>query len=81
MINSEPLEQQVQKELMDLGLYPGPVDGLKGALTADAVRTYQSRNSLTVDGQINEGLLMHMRTQAQFEDIGEGVNEQGSRER
>lgn len=72
---------QVQKELMALGLYPGPVDGLKGALTADAVRTYQSRNSLTVDGQINENLLMHMRTQAQFEDIGEGANEQGSRER
>jgi TPR repeat protein len=66
---------QVQQQLMAMGLYPGPVDGIEGALTKDAVRTYQSRNNLAVDGEINESLLSHM--QYQFQDIGD--NEQGSR--
>ena len=65
---------------MTLGLYPGPVDGVGGMMTSDAVRSYQSRNNLNVDGQITDALLSHM----QFQSIGaseEGVNEQGSRER
>ena len=71
---------RVQEQLIALGLYPGPVDGVGGMMTSDAVRTYQSRNNLNVDGQITNELLSHM----QFQNIGgseEGVNEQGSRER
>jgi len=71
---------KVQQQLITLGLYPGPVDGVGGMMTSDAVRSYQSRNNLSVDGQITDALLSHM----QFQSIGaseEGVNEQGSRER
>jgi len=74
------LVASVQEQLMALGLYPGPVDGVEGMMTSDAVRSYQSRNNLNVDGEITSELLSHM----QFSDIGnsaEGVNEQGSRER
>lgn len=67
----------VQQELMSLGLYPGPADGVEGAITRDAVRAYQSRNNLTVNGEIDDTLLNHM----QFDNIGEGKTEQGSSER
>lgn len=68
----------VQKELMDLGLYPGPIDGVDGALTRDAVRTYQSRHNIPANGEINEALLKHM----QFNTIGDNPLqlEQGSSE-
>jgi len=33
-----------------LGLYPHPVDGISGPWTQGAVRTFQSRHGLTVDG-------------------------------
>lgn len=78
--SQQDLVAQVQEQLMVLGLYPGPVDGVGGMMTSDAVRSYQSRNNLSVDGQITSALLSHM----QFQDIGaseEGANEQGSRER
>ena len=69
---------KVQEQLIALGLYPGPVDGVGGMMTSDAVRSYQSRNNLSVDGQITNELFSHM----QFQDIGEeGADEQGSRER
>ena len=78
--SQQNLVASVQEQLMALGLYPGPVDGVEGMMTSDAVRSYQSRNNLDVDGEITSELLSHM----QFSDIGnsaEGVNEQGSRER
>ncbi len=76
--NQRSLIAKVQEQLMELGLYPGPVDGVDGMMTSDAVRSYQSRNNLSVDGKITPELLSHMR----FQDIGsgEGVLEQGSRE-
>ena len=51
---------QIQEQLMRLGLYPGPADGINGPLTEDAVRSYQKAESLTVDGRANEDLLVHM---------------------
>lgn len=51
---------QVQEQLMRLGLYPGPADGVIGPLTGDAIRTYQSKNNLRVDGQATAELLAHM---------------------
>ncbi|MFP4313445.1 MAG: peptidoglycan-binding protein [Alphaproteobacteria bacterium] len=68
----------VQEQLMALGLYPGPIDGQEGMITRDAVRAYQARNDLEVNGIIDESLLAHM----QFQPIGldEGPFEQGSRE-
>lgn len=69
---------RVQESLMDMGLYPGPVDGVGGAMTRDAVRTYQSRHDLSDDGEITASLLTHMREMGYILE-GEN-NEQGSRE-
>ncbi len=40
----------LQVAMRALGLYPHPVDGITGAWTQQAVRTFQARHGLTVDG-------------------------------
>lgn len=51
---------QIQDQLINLGMYPGPADGIVGPVTTDAVRTYQQTNGLSVDGEASEDLLVHM---------------------
>lgn len=51
---------QIQDQLKDMGMYNGASDGTLGPMTADAIRSYQSRNGLPVDGQATESLLIHM---------------------
>lgn len=51
---------QIQEQLVRVGLYPGPADGINGNLTGDAIRSYQRDNDLTVDGITTETLLVHM---------------------
>jgi peptidoglycan hydrolase-like protein with peptidoglycan-binding domain len=41
---------RLQRELKAAGFNPGPVDGIFGPNTLRAVRAYQSRHGLTVDG-------------------------------
>jgi hypothetical protein len=43
----------VQQELSQLGYYHGPIDGLIGPQTAEAVRQFQSFDKLSVTGQID----------------------------
>ncbi len=47
----------VQDGLRDLGLDPGPVDGLPGPLTRKAVRAFQTRIDVDVTGIISPPLL------------------------
>lgn len=54
---------QIQEQLMQLGLYPGPADGENNPLTQDAVRSYQSVNNMAVDGRPTEDVLVHMLAQ------------------
>ena len=51
---------QIQEQLMRIGLYPGPADGVQGPLTSDAIRSYQSKNGLPVNGEASAELLSHM---------------------
>jgi TPR repeat protein len=55
---------QIQEYLMRLGLYPGPADGVSGALTSDAIRSYQSLNKLEVNGEVSKEILSHMLANA-----------------
>ncbi len=57
------LSAQIQKNLMRLGLYPGPADGIIGPLTDDAIRSYQKSYNLPVNGQISADLLNHISAQ------------------
>ena len=47
----------VQDGLRDLGLDPGPIDGLAGPLTRKAVRAFQTRLDVDVTGIISPQLL------------------------
>lgn len=42
--------RQIQNLLDYLGYDPGPIDGLDGANTRDAVKAFQRSEGLTVDG-------------------------------
>lgn len=44
--------KSVQKRLQELGYYAGSIDGVYGSGTTEAVRFFQARNSLTVDGRV-----------------------------
>lgn len=62
---------QVQEQLMRLGLYPGPADGISGPLTTDAIRSYQAQADLPVNGQASPDLLSHMlQAEPDVMDIG-----------
>jgi hypothetical protein len=54
------LLSQIQEQLVRLGLYPGPADGMGDPQTTDAIRTYQAKNQLDVTGKASEDLLVHM---------------------
>ncbi len=51
---------QIQEQLINLGLYPGPADGMMGPVTEDAVRSYQTTNNIHADGVASEDILVHM---------------------
>jgi peptidoglycan hydrolase-like protein with peptidoglycan-binding domain len=53
----------IQSGLGRLGYDAGPADGRAGAKTRAAIRQYQERNQLLVDGQPSEALLAHIQNQ------------------
>tara|TARA_R110002124_G_scaffold129483_1_gene290888 strand:- start:186318 stop:188582 length:2265 start_codon:yes stop_codon:yes gene_type:complete len=50
----------IQEQLMALGLYPGPADGVSGPMTEDAIRSYQSMFNIPVNGMPSAALVEHM---------------------
>ncbi len=74
--NSNQIISQIQNQLMAFGLYPGPADGSYGPLTEDAIRLYQKRHEMAVNGQASEDLLVHMMTKTlrntSFVELGSG---------
>ncbi|MEX2631665.1 MAG: peptidoglycan-binding protein [Tistlia sp.] len=54
------LVAEVQRALHRQGLDPGPVDGLEGPRTSQAVRLYQQRSGLPEDGILDEALLQSL---------------------
>ena len=51
---------RVQAGLAELGYSPGPVDGVKGQQTTNAIRAYQRDNGLLVDGRATLELANHI---------------------
>ena len=72
---------QIQKQLIGLGLYPGPATGELGPLTQDAIRLYQARHNMNVTGEPTEDLLVHMLAKNLRINSGSSMEELGSRER
>ena len=54
---SEELVRLTQEKLTALGYDPGPVDGVAGNKTVDAVRSFQRDKGYFADGIINSDLL------------------------
>jgi peptidoglycan hydrolase-like protein with peptidoglycan-binding domain len=50
-----------QALLDGLGLSPGPVDGRMGSGTAKAIRHFQLKSALPVDGQVTPALLAKLQ--------------------
>ncbi len=57
---SDSVVQQVQSQLADEGYYRGAVDGVVGPQTRAAIRAYESRHRMPVDGAISNDLLSTM---------------------
>ena len=53
----DPIVEQVQKRLRELGYDPGPVDGIMGRKTTEAIKSFQTDNSLLVTGELNDATL------------------------
>jgi peptidoglycan hydrolase-like protein with peptidoglycan-binding domain len=51
---------RVQAGLMKLGYDPGPIDGVKGGKTTQAIQAYQRDNGLLVDGRASHELAAHI---------------------
>jgi hypothetical protein len=54
---SYQLRSDVQRELRDRGFYRGPIDGVLGPRSREAIRRYQARHDLEETGEINTALL------------------------
>ena len=57
------LVYNIQASLTRLGYNPGPIDGVYGRRTADAISAYEYNNQLPVTGRATSGVHYHM-TQA-----------------
>jgi peptidoglycan hydrolase-like protein with peptidoglycan-binding domain len=68
-----------QQALKDKGFDPGPIDGVDGPKTDAAVREYQEKNNLVVDGRLNDQVLdslgLHGKTAGgHFDKAGNAVS-------
>ena len=58
------LVRRTQAVLSKLGFDPGPADGIMGAKTEEAIKAYQQKSGLPVDGRITPALLEALSAQA-----------------
>jgi N-acetylmuramoyl-L-alanine amidase len=52
--SSGPDVSRVQSRLSDWGYYKGPIDGVVGGKTADAIKRFQAKNGLPPDGVVGK---------------------------
>lgn len=52
-----PVTQQAQSRLAGAGLDPGPLDGVAGGRTREAIKTYQGQNGLPPSGELDAATL------------------------
>lgn len=50
----DPIVEQAQKRLTELGYTPGPADGKMGKKTMTAIKSFQKDNALQETGELNE---------------------------
>lgn len=60
----------IQAGLGALGYASGPVDGVMGPRTAEAIRQYQMRHEIPVDGRASRELVRHIEAQGSLDEGG-----------
>ena len=60
-VSDDTTVRAIQADLARLGYDPGPADGVAGPKTRSAIREYQQKNGLRVDGVPNSSLAEHIR--------------------
>jgi peptidoglycan hydrolase-like protein with peptidoglycan-binding domain len=73
---SSELVREAQQALKDKGFYQGEVDGLRGPKTTAAVRSYQEKNFLAVDGRLGPQTLDSLGVR--YPDAGANFKTAGS---
>lgn len=63
---SDSLVQQIQRLLTRRGYKPGPIDGMMGHRTREAIRQFQQERNLRVDGEPSIALLAALNTPDQL---------------
>ena len=61
VLKYDPMIQEAQREMLALGVYKGPVDGVNGQLTKQAIAAYQQLNGLMQNGLATPELVNHMK--------------------
>ena len=61
VLKYDPLIQDAQRELLALGVYKGPIDGVNGLTTKQAITAYQQLNGLAQNGIATDELVNHMK--------------------
>lgn len=62
--------RQVQQALKDAGFEPGPIDGILGSRTREALRNFQTANNLQATGEVNQDTLAALKLPSEEEGIG-----------
>ena len=68
---------QIQTRLKNWGYYDGAADGIYGSRTEEAVRWFQRKNGLSVDGQVGEQTLAALGISAAGEGAGAAADQSG----
>ncbi|MGB0684095.1 MAG: peptidoglycan-binding domain-containing protein [Magnetovibrionaceae bacterium] len=74
-ITGSSLIRRIQESLRAIGFYTGPVDGQANELLREAIRQYQKRTGLEVDGRATEALASRLETGQKIEDLLERLRE------
>ncbi len=64
--DEKSLIASTQSELMRRGLYPGPVDGMLGPMTRNAIKSFQKSANLQVDGKPSIELLQYLKASTNY---------------
>ena len=70
--------REIQTRLKNWGYYSGSVDGIYGSQTEKAVRYFQSKNGLSVDGQVGNLTLAALGMQPSGNSSGGSTGSSGS---
>lgn len=68
---------QIQTRLKNWGYYDGATDGIYGSRTEEAVRWFQRKNGLSVDGQVGDQTLAALGISAAGEGAGAATDQSG----